>query len=76
MITKDIPIIDNAFLDKEIRQILRDIAMQNNWHNAYYMLGLVEPSMEKYYDEDMITLTKFFREKGIKSDSVMIDNTW
>lgn len=71
MITKNIPVIDNEKLSKEIRKIINQV-FGDDQLNAYQILYLEDSD-----DGSPIEIvTKYFRENGITGDKVLIDNTW
>lgn len=77
-ITKDIPVIDRYVLPKDIQKSLRNISLEGEYPNGYFILYLRDDTRETRddYNYDMNLVTDFLRENGITSDSVLIDNTW
>lgn len=71
MITKNIPIIDNSKVPKNINKLIDD-CFGDDRLNAYQILYLEGNDN----GSNLEILTKWLRENGIQGDKVLIDNTW
>ncbi len=71
-ITIDIPVIDRYAIPMNIHLLIRDKIFGDDAKNAFQLLYLCDND----YGSSLEIVTKYFRENGITSDKVLIDNTW
>lgn len=74
MITQNIPVIDRDKIPNNIWKLIDDDCFGDNRLNAYQLLYLVDE--DDVDDTPIEIVTKYFREQGILSNRVLIDNTW
>mgnify|MGYP001164802447 CR=1 FL=1 len=74
MITKNIPIIDNSKVPKNINKLIDDYFGDNRL-NAYQILYL-DDDADDDEDSNVVIITKWLRKNGIQGGQVLIDNRW